>query len=106
MKFRFLGAEYKVLTDADIFRGDWGECDYDKRLIKIAKGALFGETLLHELIHAVCDRLFEEADSNKDEQRTSQITSIVEAIVRDNPELVQKVIAALLSERKRASGKK
>jgi hypothetical protein len=34
------------------------------------------------------------------------ITSILEAVVRDNPEVVRKIVSALLRERKCASGKK
>jgi hypothetical protein len=62
-----LGADYKINFDANIYRGDWGECDYDKRTISVASGAKIGETLLHECIHVVCDRLFEEDDKGKDE---------------------------------------
>jgi hypothetical protein len=105
MVFKFLGAEFEIEFNADIWRGEWGECDYDKRVIRVAKGTLMGETLLHECIHAICDRLFEEKDEAKDEQRVNMIASIVEAVMRDNPEVLRYLVRRLPVERKHASGK-
>lgn len=90
MRFSFLGAEYEIERDALVSDSDWGECDHDQRRIKIARGPsprFEAAALVHEIAHAVLDRL------GKDSERgAAAITSAVEAIVKDNPEIVKSIV--------------
>lgn len=100
--FKFMGATFQILKDRKDLGENWGLCKYGERRLLIAKGLLPRQqaaTLIHEMAHAVFDRLG--LWKRQDEMKVQRVEGIIEAILRDNPELVRGIIADLAREKPR-----
>ena len=60
MNINIFGLKYKVMKTKDIGTSGVANCNYDLKIIKIRedqKGQKYDECLIHEIAHAVFDRI-------------------------------------------------
>ena len=96
LRVKILGKVYRirVITErAEGFEeGDYGQCDDDKQLISLIAGRSLGndqDTLLHELIHAICFQMNVADKMGKHEEAVVQaIATGLLAVLKDNRGLV------------------
>lgn len=81
-------------SDVDIFRRDslWGQCDFWTRTIRVysrdRSEADVWQTLWHEIIHAICEKMHIATDSgvlNDNETAIDLLATAINAILQDNP---------------------
>lgn len=87
--------EYRVLVDEDRIPGElFGLCDKGKHVISIhpdQSPARLRSTLMHELLHALCD--LTGVDDDKAEERIVTVTApALLSLLRDNPKLLDWLI--------------
>lgn len=83
-------------SDVDIHRREsmWGQCDYWTRTIRIYRNdrseADVWQTIWHELMHAICEKLHIETKDgqlNNNEIAIDLLATAVNAVLQDNAEL-------------------
>lgn len=88
-------------SDVDIFRRQslWGQCDYWTRTIRVYTGNLseadIMQTLWHEIIHAICEKLHISTDAGKlndNETAIDLLATAINAVLHDNDLLGGKTI--------------
>jgi hypothetical protein len=81
-----LGRPVRIVYDASM--KDYGECDYDTRVLKIRAGLDHSEdrdTTLHELMHML-DHL---GDTGMKERQVRVLATLLYATLVDNPTLIE-----------------
>lgn len=89
-RVRVLGSAYDVVTKK--MRGALGMHRFDKNLIQIAPGLAHDrerEVLTHELVHAIDEAM----QAKLSEDQVEKLGVGIYALLSDNPELVQYLVA-------------
>ena len=84
------------VSEVDIFKRStmWGQCDYWTRSIRIFASGLsesdIRQTLWHELLHALCEKLHikaKEGDLRDDETAIDLLATGINSLLLENPQL-------------------
>lgn len=88
MELKILASEYEVIEveQIDKNRRVLGEIDYTEQTIKLEKDLpkeLKNETLIHEILHGILEKLGYD-DINNDEQKVQSIASTLYCVLKEN----------------------
>lgn len=89
---------YRLVFKKTLPNNDLGGCDFEKRLITIKKGQKNeANTILHEILHAICDEQNINLEYEQEEKVVNRITNGLHEFFRKNQEFGEKLFNDLKS---------
>lgn len=99
MKLKIGKKTYRIRYVVKVDKDDsFGECDFTRKRISVKKGQPTDEmanTVLHEILHAICDEKQLGLTREVEEEVVTGITNGLHSLISDNPRFTKKLFGEL-----------